>query len=196
MTEDMYRVFQRINEIKTRFGLKRRTTIPSQVKAETKFEKLHDDAIAAVKKSEEKKISRAPYIDPLAKTPEEIKKLADHYAGKNKIPASLVKAVIETESGYKPDAISKKGAMGLMQLMPSVLQDFNVSDPFLPEENIRAGTGLLKNLLERYNWDYKKALAAYNAGYRAVDEHGGVPDFRETEEFVVKVIQSYLQNKD
>ncbi|MBN1498197.1 MAG: lytic transglycosylase domain-containing protein, partial [Spirochaetes bacterium] len=130
------------------------------------------------------------------RTVEEIRKLADYYASVNQVPSGLVKAVIETESNYNPRAVSPKGAKGLMQLMPSVIKDFGVSDPFDPNENISAGTGLLKDLLAEYGGDYASALAAYNAGRRAVSESGGMPGFSETREYVKKVIDSYLKNSE
>jgi soluble lytic murein transglycosylase-like protein len=83
-----------------------------------------------------------------------------------------------------------------MQLMPAVLDEMGVADPFSPEENIRAGVGVMKRLLEKYDMDYRKALAAYNAGERAVDEHGGVPPYGETAEYVNRVISSYLKNSE
>ena len=81
-----------------------------------------------------------------------------------------------------------------MQLMPSVISDMGVEDPFDPAENINAGVGLLKDLLTEYNGDYSKALAAYNAGRKAVNESGGVPDYPETRQYVKKVIESYVKN--
>ncbi|MBP7738559.1 MAG: lytic transglycosylase domain-containing protein [Spirochaetes bacterium] len=125
---------------------------------------------------------------------EEIRKIADFYAAKKLVPPALVKAVIEAESNFNPNAVSPKGAKGLMQLMPSVIRDLGVGDPFDPGENIEAGVSLLKDLLKEYNGDYTKALAAYNAGRRAVNEKGGVPDIPETREYVKKVINAYVKN--
>ncbi len=189
MIEDMYRIFDRIKEIQTRFGLNR----PHEAAPHREsYDQVQDRALeeAGVKPVRE---PEAPAIEN--NSPEEIGRLADFYADRNSIPANLVKSVIEVESGYRPDAVSPKGAMGLMQIMPAVARQFGVNNPFDPSENLRAGTGLLKQLLENYNGDYKRALAAYNAGPTAVDRNGGVPDYRETKDYVRKVIDSYLKNK-
>ncbi len=189
MIEDMYRIFDRIKEIQERFGLNRPDT--DRVPKES-FQQVHDRTMdeAEIRKTGE---PAPPEIKNTS--PKEIQRLADFYADRNRIPKNLVKSVIEVESGYRPDAVSPKGAMGLMQLMPAVADQFGVNNPFDPTENIRAGTGLLKQLLETYNGDYKRALAAYNAGPAAVERRGGVPDYKETKDYVNRVIESYLKNK-
>lgn len=107
------------------------------------------------------------------------------------IDPSIIKAVIETESNWNSRAISNKGAMGLMQLMPSTAIDMNVSNPFDPEENIEGGTKYLKYLLEKFNGDLILALAAYNAGPKAVEKYGYVPPYTETKQYVKKVLDRY-----
>jgi soluble lytic murein transglycosylase-like protein len=104
------------------------------------------------------------------------------------VDPGLVAAVIRVESDFRPHALSPKGAMGLMQLMPATAKEMAVEDPFDPEANIEGGTTYLKNLLDRYQGDLEKALAAYNAGARAVDYAQGVPAFAETRQYVTRVL--------
>lgn len=108
----------------------------------------------------------------------------------NGVRSDLVRAVIQVESGFNPYARSPKGAMGLMQLMPDTARMFGVINPFNPIENIRAGVAYLRQLLDKYSNNEVLALAAYNAGPKAVDRHGEtVPPYRETRKYVSKVNQ-------
>jgi soluble lytic murein transglycosylase-like protein len=114
--------------------------------------------------------------------------LIEEHARLNSIRSDLVRAVVQVESGFNPYAVSPKGALGLMQLMPATAQQFGVRNPFDPQENVRAGVAYLRQLLDRYENDERLALAAYNAGPGAVDRHGqNVPPYRETRDYVARI---------
>lgn len=108
----------------------------------------------------------------------------------------LIKAVIKIESNFNPRAVSSKGAKGLMQIMPQNFKKLYVSDPFNPSQNIMAGTLHLKKLMQRYNGKLPIALAAYNAGVSVVDRYRAIPPFRETENYVRKVMKLYNTYKE
>ncbi len=108
-------------------------------------------------------------------------------ARKNGVRPDLVRAVVQVESAFDPNAQSPKGAAGLMQLMPATMREFGVRNAFDPAENVRAGTAYLRQLLDRYGGDEELALAAYNAGPTAVDRHDGVPPYSETQNYVKRV---------
>jgi len=112
----------------------------------------------------------------------------ERYAAANGIRSSLVRAVIQVESGFNSRATSPKGAMGLMQLMPATALDYGVANPYDPESNIRGGVRYLRTLLDRFNNNETLALAAYNAGPEAVGKYGNaVPPYRETQQYVGRV---------
>lgn len=113
--------------------------------------------------------------------------LIEKHARAHDMDANLVRAVIQAESAFNPRAVSHKGAMGLMQLMPATAQAYDVVDPFNPAENIRAGVAYLKSLLVKFGENVELALAAYNAGPTAVRKYGDVPPYRETQNYVKKI---------
>jgi hypothetical protein len=123
-------------------------------------------------------------------TPEELTTLAALHAG---LPPAFVRSVAKAESGYKLDAVSPKGAIGLMQLMPATAAGLN-ADPRDPSQNAEAGAAYLRDLLLKYEHDphqVSKAIAAYNAGPAAVDKYHGIPPYRETIEYVKRVLKQY-----
>src|SRR5712692_6798866 len=122
-----------------------------------------------------------------------VEKLVREASERHRVDAALVRAVIETESNWNPSAFSRKGAGGLMQLIPATAQRYGANDVFNPKQNIDAGVRHLKMLLERYNGNLDLALAAYNAGEGAVDKAQGIPPFRETRDYVQKVQNAYFR---
>ncbi len=112
-------------------------------------------------------------------------------SAKYNVEPSLVRAVIKTESNWDAAAVSQKGAMGLMQLMPTTANDMDVRNPFNPEENIEGGTRYLRYLLNKFDGDLTLALAAYNAGPKTVEKFGSIPPIPETQKYVKQVLSIY-----
>jgi soluble lytic murein transglycosylase len=130
----------------------------------------------------------APAVGPpVANFAAEISEAAQRYG----VPERLVEAVIRAESGFKPTAVSRKGARGLMQLMPGTAAQLGVRDSFDPRENIDGGVRHLKGLIDRYANNLRLALAAYNAGEGAVDRHRDVPPYPETQQYVTRILREY-----
>jgi soluble lytic murein transglycosylase-like protein len=119
---------------------------------------------------------------------EDIHVLVETTAARYGIDVKLAQALVRVESNYYPRAVSPKGAKGLMQLMPSVAQQYAVSDVFNPAENLDAGMRHLRGLLDRFKDNVSFALAAYNAGLFAVTKYGGVPPYRETQDYVRRIL--------
>lgn len=122
--------------------------------------------------------------------------LVDRISEKHDVDRDLVNSVIRVESNYNPLAVSNKGALGLMQLVPSTARRFGVTNSFNPAENVEGGVRYLKYLLEHYNGNHHLALAAYNAGEGTVERYQGVPPFAETRSYVYRVGKALDQRKE
>jgi hypothetical protein len=124
-------------------------------------------------------------------TQQDIDAAIDAAAARHHVDPSLVRSVVKVESNFNPNAVSRKGAMGLMQLMPSTARSLNVSNPFDPAQNVDAGVRHLRKLLDSYGGNVRLSLAAYNAGAGAVARSAGVPHFRETQDYVRRITNLY-----
>jgi len=134
------------------------------------------------------KLKYAASVNP-AEFEQLIKTCSDKYG----VSSSLIKAVIHAESGYNPNAVSSKGASGLMQLMPATAKDLKVADRFNPKDNVEGGVKYLRFLLDTFNGDVSLAVAAYNAGLSRVAKYGGIPPYNETRTYVNRVL-SYMKS--
>ena len=121
----------------------------------------------------------------------DLERLVFEAARREGLEPGLVAAVVQVESAFVPEAVSPKGAMGLMQLMPATAVELGVTDPLEPAQNVAAGVRHLRGLLARYDGDVRRALAAYNAGAARVDQYDGIPPYRETRAYVERVLEIY-----
>ena len=123
--------------------------------------------------------------------PSELKNLVEKTASQHQVDPQLVQAIIQVESEYNPRAVSRKGAMGLMQLLPSTAARLGINNPFDPKQNIEGGVTHLKYLLDHFGGDLVLSLAAYNSGVHSVERYGGIPSIPETKDYVRKVWNLY-----
>ncbi len=130
-----------------------------------------------------------PACDPLPE--EQVGPLIEAAAKSHQLPAKLLRAVVEQESGFRACAVSAKGAQGLMQLMPATASDFQVKNIFDPQENLAAGAAFLRQLIEKYKGDLPLALAAYNAGPETVGRSSGAPEIAETSAYVDAIVEKF-----
>ena len=126
-------------------------------------------------------------------TPPQLEALIAGAAQREGLQPDLLRSIIKQESGFRPCAVSPKGAIGLMQIMPATAAQFNLDDPFDPQENVNVGARLMKELLVRYTGNLTLALGAYNAGTSRVDETGAVPNIPETTNYVEQILSSLTQ---
>lgn len=127
--------------------------------------------------------------------PANLNEVVNEASGRYRLDPDLVNSVIKAESGFNARAISPKGAQGLMQLMPGTASQLGVPNAFDPKANVDGGTRYLRELLERYNFDLVKALAAYNAGPQRVEQFGGVPPYHETRAYVARIVKDFNKKK-
>ncbi len=138
----------------------------------------------------------APAIKvPVPERPQTLNEVIDTIGDRHHIDPDLINSVIHAESGFNARAVSPKGAQGLMQLMPHTASQLGVANAFDPKSNVEGGTRYLRELLERYNFDLVKALAAYNAGPHRVEQYRGVPPYYETRAYVASIIREFNRKK-
>ena len=130
-----------------------------------------------------------------AATPLDLNEVVKSASGTYRLDPDLVNSVIRAESGFNVRAVSPKGAQGLMQLMPQTASELGVQNAFDPQSNVEGGTRYLRELLERYDFDLIKALAAYNAGPQRVEQYGGVPPYYETKAYVARIVRDFNKKK-
>ncbi len=133
----------------------------------------------------------SPASTVLADPRRELQDLIEGYSRQFDLDPMLVRAIIQVESAYDPRAVSRKGAIGLMQLMPATAAELRVADPYDAADNIRGGTTYLRQLLDQFDGQLELALAGYNAGPQAVRRYGGVPPYEETRNYVSRVLRLY-----
>jgi soluble lytic murein transglycosylase len=132
-----------------------------------------------------------PLSAPSGASNETYSEIINSACGKYGVDPSLVQAIVKVESDFNPFALSRKGAMGLMQLMPQTAMELNVRNSFSPRENIEGGVKHLRYLMDRYEGNLSLALAAYNSGENAVRQWGTIPPFKETQQYVKKILHLY-----
>ena len=138
---------------------------------------------------------QVPVNAPVPERPQSLNEVIDSISGRHHLDPDLINSVIHAESRFNPRAVSPKGAQGLMQLMPQTASQLGVANAFDPKANVEGGTRYLRELLERYNFDLVKALAAYNAGPHRVAQYRGVPPYYETRAYVASIIRDFNRKK-
>jgi soluble lytic murein transglycosylase-like protein len=140
----------------------------------------------------------APKPEPTAvspASPQTLDQVITTTSQRHRVDPDLIASVIHAESNFNPHAVSNKGAQGLMQIMPQTAFQLGLRNAFDPKDNVEGGTRYLRELLERYNFDLIKALAAYNAGPRRVEQYGGVPPYQETRAYIARIVRDFNRKK-
>jgi soluble lytic murein transglycosylase-like protein len=180
------------------------TTVKNKLIVDTSAKSSEDDNFTVtetkvtVAKAKAKKVKHKSRVDfkSMPKNRSRYTKMINEIAEKSRLYPSLLHAVIKAESAYDPNAISRAGAVGLMQLMPQTAKRFGVKDRRDPRDNLQGGARYLRELLTLYDNNVKLALAAYNAGEKAVKKYGNkIPPYPETQNYVKKVLAFYIQNR-
>ena len=130
-----------------------------------------------------------------ALTQEGLNQVVSGAGARNQIDPDFIRSVIKAESGFHQNAVSRKGALGLMQLMPGTASEMGITNPLDPRSNVEGGTKYLRDLLVKYNFDVNKALAAYNAGPKRVDQYHGIPPYYETQAYISRIIRDFNRQK-
>lgn len=190
MSNSLNHIAARIQEIRTLCG--ERTTPNGS--AQTSFAETLESAVSgsttSAARTSVNRLGRGKAV-----APESLQPFIQEAASKTGVPESLITAVIRAESGFQPNAVSRVGAQGLMQLMPGTARGLGVSNSFDPRQNIMGGAEYLRQQLNRFGGSVEKALAAYNAGPGAVQKYGGVPPYAETQNYVRKIMRN-LESAD
>jgi hypothetical protein len=143
----------------------------------------------------ERDLTPSPPAAKASAPPQKLDDVVNDISDRHHLDPDLINSVIHAESAFNPHAVSRKGAQGLMQLMPQTASQLGVANTFDPGDNLEGGTRYLRELLERYNFDLVKALAAYNAGPHRVDQYRGVPPYSETRAYVSRIIRDFNRKK-
>lgn len=170
-------------------------TIEKKVESKPISEKIIEEIKSEIKPEIKESVELKSKIDLKAQSAN-VDELIETFGEKYGIDSDFIKAIIKQESGFNAKATSKKGAMGLMQLMPKTAESLGVLDAYNPSQNIEGGVKYLKSLLDKYGDNKEMALAAYNAGPGTVKKYGGIPPYKETQNYINAIMNTYNKVKE